>query len=904
MALYQSGAGLGALVGVGTTNPTSNLQVYGTPIAAGNVFSVLNTAASGNVAQFSSSVGTALIINANGNVGIGTTISTSNLQVAGNVLSGNVISSVAMYGVLAGSNTVAASTVTATSLVGTHYGVIAGANTIACSSVTAQGTAAAGAIYLSGNQLEIGQGQTSDTSAYVDLHTAEGTYSDFSFRILRNAGANGTATWVNRGSGNSYFQNQDSGDFYFQSGGVSVGAITAGGVIYFGKSNYTAATVTRPGTNIVVSYDCATPATPVASTVYYGQNVLYGAGALSGKMWNNSGAPSFYAADTFLQAGSCYDGTNNGTGAANQYAGNLYLDGGLSWCLGGSGTTTQCYAGAIYFRTGLSGGGLTTGTPTNRMVIMPNTGYVGIGTNSPSEVLDVNGFIRARSEIYNKDGTNGFVQMTRGTATIPGYLAFYKADSTRVGYIGWQYDSTNLLLNTENGYTGFVVQTKLGVAMAPTYTLDVAGSMRLNGNYTYIGGNGGSASTSWVFNHIDTGSTFKSILFGYANSGGNAAEIGFNYVGSGSGSNYLNMGFYGSRPLAVTYGGYVGIGMTNPIRHFHMIGEASFTGVNTTMFFNLSDSAGNNGGNYTAVFRGLGSSGSAQVNMAGFNVYSGTAYFSGNMGVQSITSLYTLQVGGNSGIIGTTTIHLANSYLDATGNYGARITAIDNGADGHNMQFQTRNSAGGAFVNSMTLTTAGRFGIGTTSPGSLLGFGNPVVNKIITLYDGNSGDAVATATNFYGFGINGSTLRYQSPDTNTVHKFYTGATLAATIAATAATFAGDVVAYSDVRVKTNLQKIEEPLYKVSQINGYTYTRTDHDDKEKRHAGVIAQEIQKVLPEVVHEDKDGQLSVAYGNLTALLIEAVKEERQKREVVTCELRSLEERLARLEKLLEQR
>jgi hypothetical protein len=73
MALYQSGAGLGALVGVGTTNPTSNLQVYGTPIAAGNVFSVLNTAASGNVAQFSSSSGTALIVNASGYVGIGTT---------------------------------------------------------------------------------------------------------------------------------------------------------------------------------------------------------------------------------------------------------------------------------------------------------------------------------------------------------------------------------------------------------------------------------------------------------------------------------------------------------------------------------------------------------------------------------------------------------------------------------------------------------------------------------------------------------------------------------------------------------------------------------------------------------------------------------------------------------------
>jgi hypothetical protein len=153
MALYQSGSGIGALVGVGTTNPTSNLQVYGTPIAAGNVFSVLNTAASGNVAQFSSSTGTALIINANGNVGIGLTNPASNLQVAGNVLTGNVVASVALYGAIAGANTVSATVVSASSnvnaptmnattmnaatVIGTtgFYGAVAGQNTVSSSNI-------------------------------------------------------------------------------------------------------------------------------------------------------------------------------------------------------------------------------------------------------------------------------------------------------------------------------------------------------------------------------------------------------------------------------------------------------------------------------------------------------------------------------------------------------------------------------------------------------------------------------------------------------------------------------------------------------------------------------------------------------------------------------------------------
>ena len=498
MALYQSGAGLGALVGVGTTNPTSNLQVYGTPIAAGNVFSVLNTAASGNVAQFSSSSGTALIINSIGNVGIGTTNPTSNLQVVGNVLSGNVISSVAMYGVLAGSNTIGASTVTATtvsatSLIGTYYGVIAGANTIACSSVTAQGTAAVGAIYLSGNAIEIGQGQTSDNSTYIDFHSAEGTYSDNAFRIIRYGGANGNAHWINRGGGNSYFQNQDSGagGFYFQSGGLDVGAITQNGVIYFGKG-YTATTVTRPGTNIVVSYDCGTPATPVASTVYYGQNVLYGSGTLSGKMWNNSGAPSFYAADAFVQAGNCYDGTNNGTGAASQFAGNLYLDGGLSSCLGGSGTTNQCYAGAIYLRTGLSGGGLTTTTATNRMVIMPNTGYVGIGTNSPGNTLDVYGGIRC--------AVNGSTTSTEGNNN--SIIAYAPGGTTGNASIWMGYDPTNdcgyinsarsgqirpVCLQTRGGYVGIGTTN-------PGYALQVNGDIYMGSGYQTFAFNCGNNS--------------------------------------------------------------------------------------------------------------------------------------------------------------------------------------------------------------------------------------------------------------------------------------------------------------------------------------------------------------------------------------------------------------------------
>ena len=86
------------------------------------------------------------------------------------------------------------------------------------------------------------------------------------------------------------------------------------------------------------------------------------------------------------------------------------------------------------------------------------------------------------------------------------------------------------------------------------------------------------------------------------------------------------------------------------------------------------------------------------------------------------------------------------------------------------------------------------------------------------------------------------------------------------------TATGDIVAFSDVALKSDINPITAALEKVSQIGGYTYLK-DGDDQKR--TGVLAQEIQKVLPEAVHTSEDGILGVAYGNLTGLLIEAVKE-----------------------------
>ena len=90
------------------------------------------------------------------------------------------------------------------------------------------------------------------------------------------------------------------------------------------------------------------------------------------------------------------------------------------------------------------------------------------------------------------------------------------------------------------------------------------------------------------------------------------------------------------------------------------------------------------------------------------------------------------------------------------------------------------------------------------------------------------------------------------------------------------TAGGDIVAYSDRRLKTNVQPIKNALDKTLSLQGITYNRTDADADKSTKIGFIAQDVLDVLPEVVTHDLNSDIyGVSYGNVTALLVEAVKE-----------------------------
>jgi hypothetical protein len=110
---------------------------------------------------------------------------------------------------------------------------------------------------------------------------------------------------------------------------------------------------------------------------------------------------------------------------------------------------------------------------------------------------------------------------------------------------------------------------------------------------------------------------------------------------------------------------------------------------------------------------------------------------------------------------------------------------------------------------------------------------------------------------------------------------------------------GNVVAYSDARSKTNVVTVDSALDKVSKLRGVYYTRLPGRDLEidtnRREIGVIAQEVNEILPEVVTYAKDvDEYGVQYGNFAGLFIEAFKELQAEVKALRTEVSTLRGRL----------
>ena len=269
----------------------------------------------------------------------------------------------------------------------------------------------------------------------------------------------------------------------------------------------------------------------------------------------------------------------------------------------------------------------------------------------------------------------------------------------------------------------------------------------------------------------------------------------------------------------------------------HIWGKSASTAGTDHLWLNYS-----NAGQHVQV----GASGGGNNLYVSGNIYA-NGYFAGDRVLTQTDTAVSLNSPIFSGNISTTGDGQANMPFRLTSDYNSYMVAVANNP-----------ATWGLFWAG---NVGARYGTnGTGGPGNIWGnSGNP--NEFVFVG--------SDSTQWTLYGNNGNT--WQAGTLTTVGNITSG---------------GNITANSDISLKDNIEAIPGALDKVLQIRGVTYNRNDIEDNP-RQTGVIAQEVEKVLPEVISEDANGIKSVAYGNMIGLLIEAIKEQQAR-------IDALEERL----------
>ena len=248
----------------------------------------------------------------------------------------------------------------------------------------------------------------------------------------------------------------------------------------------------------------------------------------------------------------------------------------------------------------------------------------------------------------------------------------------------------------------------------------------------------------------------------------------------------------------------------------------------------------------------------------------GDSYISGNSGDKfgigtaipgsklEVNGTINFNDSGDRGFIcnpGTGTFSLGD--IDELGG-GAYIST-----DSTNMNFYAAGANIARLTDGGILTVTDKLGVGVTSFTAGIKFevdGN-IKADALSLYSGTTKYfSIGSYSNapFINLGSSGGTITLGAPVANWVTNLYVQGTITAT---------GDVIAYSDERLKSNIKTLDGS--KVYEMRGVSF-----DKDGKKSSGVIAQEMEKVAPELVNEESE-YLGVAYGNISGYLIEAIKE-----------------------------
>jgi hypothetical protein len=338
----------------------------------------------------------------------------------------------------------------------------------------------------------------------------------------------------------------------------------------------------------------------------------------------------------------------------------------------------------------------------------------------------------------------------------------------------------------------------------------------------------------------------------------------------------------------------IGINTKFPTAQLDVAGNVRFrnnvqveSGITIKNFTEANNRVLTSDANGNASWRDLGSlPGGWNVN--GNNIYNSN---SGNVGIGNVLPDAPLSFANTMG----KKLTFFNS--GAFNQYGIGVQSgllqIYGDASGADIAFGWGTSS--SFIEKMRIRGNGNVGIGIMNPSAPLSF-PATLGKKISLYPGGTGDV--------GMAVEGNDFRLYTD--NAAAKVSIGYSQYAAnffqsnlevYANGNAWLRGTLTENSDIRLKRNITSLQNSLSLLTQLNGYHYYWKNATNDQSLQTGLIAQEVQKLFPELVKENEKGELSVNYIGLIPVMIESIKEQGQQTKALQLKVEALEKLVIQL-------